>query len=95
MSDSAPGEVYALLAVEFDVGVDKVSRAMFAGKMVELGWLAGGVAGTWLLEFEPRSRSSMRDTVRQHVEMATYAARIEEGAVKAVAQFGEEEPWHS
>ena len=94
MNDPAPGEVYALLVVEFDVSVDKVSRAMFAGKMVELGWMAGGVANSWILEFEPRSRSTMRDTVRQHVEMATYSARIEAGGVKAVAQFGDEEPAH-
>ncbi|MCA8911851.1 MAG: hypothetical protein KDB82_09115 [Planctomycetes bacterium] len=95
MNEPAANEIYALLVVEFDVGVDKVSRAMFAGKMVEFGWLAGGVANTWILEFEPRSRSSMRDTVRQHVEMATYSARIETAGVKAIAQFGDEEPWHS
>lgn len=85
-------EIYALLAIEFDAGVDRISRAMFAGKLLELGWLTAGVSNTWALEFDPRSRSTMRDTVRQHIEMAAYSARIDPSDVKAVAQFGDTPP---
>ncbi|MEZ5994101.1 MAG: hypothetical protein R3E76_17340 [Planctomycetota bacterium] len=85
-------DIHALLAVEFDATVDKVSRAMFAGKLLELGWLATPVANTWTIMFEPRSRISMRNTTRQHLEMASAYSRIAVGAVEAVAQFGDEEP---
>ena len=82
-------DIHALLAVEFDVTVDKVSRAMFAGKLIELGWLATPVANTWTIMFEPRSRISMRNTTRQHLEMASAYSSIAVGAVEAVAQFGD------
>ncbi|MCA8935520.1 MAG: hypothetical protein KDB68_04890 [Planctomycetes bacterium] len=85
-------DIHALLAVEFDVTVDKVSRAMFAGKLIELGWLATPVANTWTIMFEPRSRTSMRNTTRQHLEMASAYSRIAVGAVEAVAHYGGDEP---
>lgn len=85
-------DIIAMLVIEFDDAVDKISRAMFIQRMAEHGWTQTAIPNVWTLEFEPRSRNSMRDTTRQHIELACRYARFEITQLHAIAHYGEEEP---
>lgn len=82
----------AMLVIAFDDAVDKVSRAMFCERMAEHGWKQTAIPNVWTLEFEPRCRTTMRDTTRQHIELACQYARFEITKLRAIAHYGEEEP---
>jgi hypothetical protein len=86
-------DIYAMLSIEFDASVDRISREMFAERLAEpeYGWTPR-ISNVWTLMFEPRSRHSMRDTVRRHLELACQGARIKREQIKALASFGEDEP---
>ena len=86
-------DIIAMLVIEVDDSVDKISRAMFTERLTELGWKQDArIASVWTLEFEPRSRTTMRDTTRKHIELACQFARIETTQLRAIAHYGEEEP---
>ena len=84
-------DIVAMLVIEFDASVDEVSRAMFTERMAEHGWSQQQIPNTWVLEFEPRSRTTMRDTTRRHVELACQFARFELNQLRTIAHYGEDE----
>lgn len=85
-------DIVAMLVIEFEGSVDEISRAMFNERMAEHGWTQATVPNVWTLEFEPRSRISMRDTTRRHLELACQFARFEITQLRAIAHYGEDEP---
>ncbi|MBZ0136991.1 MAG: hypothetical protein K8I27_11520 [Planctomycetes bacterium] len=86
-------DILAVLVIEFEDTVDRISRAMFTERMVEQGWKQDGhIASVWTIEFEPRSRITMRDTTRSFLQLACQYARIEMNQIRAVAHYGEDEP---
>jgi hypothetical protein len=86
-------DIIAMLVIEFDDTVDRVSRAMFAERMAENGWVRDErVPSVWTAEFEPRSRLTMRQSTRNWIELAASYARIEMTQLRAIAHYGEEEP---
>ncbi len=86
-------ECTALLVIEFDVAVDRISRAMFDEKFASHGWRRlAGLAGAWTLAFERSSRESALRSSRSTLELALQGARINREQARAALHIGPEEP---
>ena len=85
--------IIAMICVEFDAKVDRISREMFAARLQspEYAW-APQVTNCWTVSFEPRSRRTMKLSVQCHLDDACKAGRITREQIKAFASFSEEEP---
>jgi len=81
----------AMLALQLDPAVDRVSTEMFQARLKELGWRQA-LPAAWTLDFEARSRHSRVDTVKSHLDLACQFARIKREQVKAIVHFGDEAP---
>ena len=86
-------DIIAMICVEFDAKVDRISREMFAARLQspEYGW-APQIANCWTVMFEPRGRHTMKQSVKRHLDDACKAGRITREQIKAFASFSEEEP---
>ncbi|MCC7510273.1 MAG: hypothetical protein IT464_13010 [Planctomycetes bacterium] len=86
-------EFTAMLMIEFDVAVDRISRAMFDEKFAAYGWLKpGGMTSAWAIEFERSSRESALGSTRNMLQLALQGARIRRDHVKAVLHLGPDAP---
>ncbi|MBK8208225.1 MAG: hypothetical protein IPK87_15720 [Planctomycetes bacterium] len=86
-------EFTAMLVIEFDVAVDRISRAMFDEKFAAFGWLKlAGMAGAWTIEFERSSRESALNSTRNMLQLALQGARANRDHVKAVVHLGPDAP---
>lgn len=87
-------EMTALLALEFDASVDRISRQMFDEKFAAMGWVRhDGMACAWKLEFEERNTDATRlGAVQNMLGIALAGARIEAASVRAAVQFGTNAP---
>jgi hypothetical protein len=86
-------DIIAMICVEFDAKVDRISREMFAARLqsAEYSW-APQIANCWTHIFEPRGRHTMKQSVQRHLDDACRAGRITREQIKAFASFSEEEP---
>jgi hypothetical protein len=86
-------DIIAMICVEFDAKVDRISREMFAARLQSPEFnFAPQIANCWTKIFEPRSRRTMKQTVQRLLDDACKAARITREQIKAFASFSEEEP---
>jgi hypothetical protein len=83
-------ELHALLVIEFDASVDKISREMFFERLAQFEWQRDAkVASAWMLYFEERStREGALRSVNNSLDLACERGRIKRDQIRALVQFG-------
>ncbi len=87
-------ELHALLVIEFDDSVDRISREMFIERLAQYEWQRDSrISSAWTLYFEERStRDSVLRSVNNSLALACERGRIKREQVRALVQFGPEPP---
>ena len=83
-------EIHALLVIEFDESVDRISREMFWERLAQYEWQRDSrISSAWTLYFEERStRDSVLRGISNHLDLACDRGRIKRDQLRAVVQLG-------
>lgn len=87
-------EIHALLVIEFEDSVDRISREMFIERLAQFEWQRDSrVSSAWTLYFEERStRDSVLRAINNHLDLACQRGRIKRDQLRVVCQLGNECP---
>jgi hypothetical protein len=88
-------DIHALLVIEFDDAVDRISRAMFAERLESFDFLRqGAVSGCWSIEFTDTrtSRQSALEHINNCINLACERGRFARAQLRGVVQLGNEPP---